>query len=59
MKCPERFISVQRNIRKSIENEENVTKGEYHMLIENQMFEECYKENCAAWDVEKQRCRKF
>lgn len=44
MKCPERFIVVQ---------------GEYHILLENQNFEECYKENCAAWDVENKKCRKF
>lgn len=59
MKCPERFICMQRNIRKSITDEENIYKGEYHILIENQMFEECYKENCAAWDSENNKCRKF
>lgn len=59
MKCPEKYKTVQQNLRKSIENEEGITKGEYHLLIENQMFEECYKEKCAAWDSEKERCKKF
>ncbi len=59
MKCPERFIVAQRNIRKSIINEENIVQGEYHILLENQNFEECYKEKCAAWDSVNERCKKF
>ena len=39
-------------------NEENMVMGEYHLLIGTQGFCECYKEKCAAWDKEKQMCRK-
>lgn len=49
---------TQQNIRKPILNEENMVTGEYHLLIETQGFCECYKEKCAAWDKEKQICRK-
>lgn len=58
MKCPERYSVIQQNIRQPILDEDRIVKGEYHILIENQAFCECYKENCAAWDKEKQRCRK-
>lgn len=58
MKCPERYSVIQQNIRQSILDEDRIVKGEYHILIENQAFCECYKENCAAWDAEKQKCRK-
>ncbi len=58
MKCPELFTIMQHNIRKPILDEDNMIKGEYHLLIETQGFNECYKENCAAWDKEKQMCRK-
>lgn len=58
MKCPERYSVIQQNIRQPIFDEDRIVKGEYHILIENQAFCECYKENCAAWDNEKQRCRK-
>jgi len=58
MKCPERFQIIQHNIRKPILDDENVVRGDYHLLIENQSLGECYKENCAAWDKEKQKCRK-
>ena len=58
MKCPEMYKIVQQNIRKPILNDDNISIGEYHVLIENQAFCECYKEQCAAWDNEKQICRK-
>lgn len=58
MKCPERYSVIQQNIRQPILDEDRIVKGEYHILIENQSFCECYKENCAAWDKEKQICRK-
>lgn len=58
MKCPEQFRIIQNNIRRQIVDEENIIRGEYHLLIEHQNFGECYKENCAAWDAEKQKCRK-
>lgn len=58
MKCPERFKITQYNIRKPVIDEEHIVRGDYHLLIEHQNFEECYKEDCAAWDKEKQRCRK-
>lgn len=58
MKCPERYSVIQQNIRQPILDEDRIVKGEYHILIENQAFCECYKENCAAWDKEKQCCRK-
>lgn len=50
---------AQRNIRKSILDEDNQYRGEYHILIENQKLEDCYQENCAAWDVEKKKCKKY
>ncbi len=48
MKCPERYKVIQQNIRKPILDIDNTVKGEYHILIETQGFQECYKENCAA-----------
>lgn len=58
MKCPERYSVIQQNIRQPIFDEDRIVKGEYHILIENQAFCECYKENCAAWDKERKCCRK-
>ncbi len=58
MKCPEMYNIMQRNIRRPILDDDNLVKGEYHLLIETHGFNECYKENCAAWDKEKQMCRK-
>lgn len=31
----------------------------YNRLIETQQFENCYKEQCAAWDKEKNMCKKI
>jgi hypothetical protein len=59
MKCPERFFITQHNIRKPILNEDNITIGEYHLLVENQGFSKCYEEDCAAWNKEKGCCRKM
>jgi hypothetical protein len=58
MKCPEKYRVIQQNIRKPIIDEDNIVRGEYHLLIENQNFGECYKEKCVVWDNEKQCCRK-
>jgi len=58
MKCPERYRVIQQNIRQPILDDDRIVKGEYHVLIENQTFCECYQEQCAAWDKEKQCCRK-
>ncbi|MDO4382381.1 MAG: hypothetical protein Q4C39_04920 [Clostridia bacterium] len=58
LKCPEMYSIMQHNIRKQIINDENMVCGEYHLLIEKQGFSNCYKEKCAAWDNEKQCCRK-
>lgn len=58
MKCPERYRVIQQNIRQPILDDDRIIKGEYHVLIENQTFCECYQEQCAAWDKEKQCCRK-
>lgn len=58
MKCPERYRVIQQNIRQPILDDDRIIKGEYHVLIENQAFCECYQEQCAAWDKEKQCCRK-
>ena len=58
MKCPEMYKIVQQNIRKPMFDMDNIVRGEYHVLIETQQFCECYKEECAAWDKEKQRCGK-
>lgn len=60
LKCPERFKIHQLNVRKPIIDEEKDSLlGEYHLLIENQEFENCYKENCIAWDKENQKCKKY
>lgn len=59
MKCPERFCVVQHNIRKPILNSDDIAIGEYHLLIENQGFADCYKEECTAWDKEHNCCRKI
>lgn len=53
MKCPEQFKITQYNIRKPIVDDEDTIRGEYHLLIENQNFGECYKDECAAWSKEK------
>lgn len=58
MKCPEMYKIMQHNIRRPILDDDNIVRGEYHILIETQQFENCYKEECAAWDKEKQMCRK-
>ena len=58
MKCPEQFRIIQQNVRRPIVDIDNIIRGEYHLLIENQNFGECYKENCAAWDKEKKMCKK-
>lgn len=58
MKCPEIYSVIQQNIRKPILNEDMMVRGEYHILLETQQFGNCYKEQCAAWDKEKQMCRK-
>lgn len=59
MKCPERFNVTQQIIRKPIVNEDDITIGEYHLLIENQGFANCYEEDCAAWNRQKNCCRKM
>lgn len=53
MKCPERYKIIQQNLRQPIFDEDNIVRGEYHLLVETQQFENCYKEKCAAWDKEK------
>lgn len=58
MKCPERYKITQQNINKPILNDEDIAIGNYHILIENQSFCECYKEECAAWDKERNKCGK-
>ncbi len=58
MKCPERYNVVQQNIRRPIVDIDNIVKGESHVLVEIQCFQECYEEQCAAWDKEKKMCRK-
>ena len=45
MKCPERYNIMQHNIRKPIFDEDNIVRGEYHLLVETQQFENCYKKN--------------
>ena len=59
MKCPEMYNIMQHNIRRPILDDDNLVKGEYHLLIEMQGFNECYKENCATWDKEKNMCKKI
>jgi len=58
MKCPEQYKIIQKNIRRAVHNMDGIVVGENHLLIENQNFGECCKEECAAWDREKNRCRK-
>lgn len=58
MKCPEMYKIMQHNIRRQILDDDNIVRGEYHVLIETQQFENCYKEECVAWDKEKNKCRK-
>lgn len=59
MKCPERFLIVQQNIKSYVINDNMQLVGDNHILIENQNFANCYEEQCVAWDKENQRCRKF
>lgn len=59
MKCPERYKITQNNIRYPILDIDNIARGENHILIETQGFCECYKEECAAWDKEKNKCGKI
>lgn len=56
MKCPEMYKIMQHNIRRPILDDDNIVRGEYHVLIETQQFENCYKEECVAWDKEKNKC---
>lgn len=58
MKCPEMFKIIQHNIRENLVNKDNIIVGEYHLLIEKQDFQECYKEECAAWDKKNKKCGK-
>lgn len=58
MKCPEMYKVIQQNIRRPIVDIDNMVTGEYQVLIETQQFSECYKEQCVAWDSEKNMCRK-
>ncbi|MBR3697583.1 MAG: hypothetical protein IKM97_04925 [Clostridia bacterium] len=59
MKCPERYVIIQQNIRKPIIVDiDNISRGDVHTLVEVQQFGECYKQECAAWDKENQICRK-
>ncbi len=58
MKCPERYEITQINMRGYVLSNDGIANGENHILIENQGFRECYKENCVAWGKEKQICRK-
>lgn len=55
MKCPEKYRVIQQNIRQPILDDDNIVRGEYHILIETQQFENCYKEECAAW-TKKNKC---
>lgn len=59
MKCPIRFTVRQFNMYRPINDIDNDFKGDYKVLIESQDFEECYQENCAAWDKDKKMCRKL
>ena len=59
MKCQERYKIIQQNLRQPIFDEDNIVRGEYHLLVETQQFENCYKEKCAAWDKEKNMCKKI
>lgn len=59
MKCPERFMIVQQNLRGYLYNENTQLTGDNHILIEKQEFCDCYEEECMAWDKEKKICRKM
>ena len=59
MKCPERYRIIQQNIRQPLVDSDGIARAEYHVLVETQQFEECYKGKCAAWNSEKQCCRKI
>lgn len=59
MKYPERYKIIQQNLRQPIFDEDNIVRGEYHLLVETQQFENCYKEKCAAWDKKKNMCKKI
>lgn len=58
MKCLEMYKIMQQNLRQPILDADEDVKGEYYLFIETQQFSNCYKEECAAWDKEKNRCRK-
>lgn len=59
MKCPEMYKIMQHNIRRPILDDDNIVRGEYHVLIETQQFENCYKEECVAWDKEKTNAERW
>lgn len=59
MKCPIRFRICQFSMYRPMTDIDNENKGDYKVFIENQDFEECYQENCAAWDKDKKICRKL
>lgn len=56
MKCPKVFKIIQTTKERAILNENEISTGMDRTLTEVQDIGECYKENCAFWDKEKERC---
>lgn len=59
VKCPERYQVIQFNVRNPILSDDEIVKGENHILIENQQFCDCYENECVAWDKERKMCKKI
>lgn len=57
MKCPELYKIMQATYRKPIISEDDTINGELSILTESKYFGECYKNECMAWDKEKERCK--
>lgn len=56
MKCPKIYKIVQTTRERALLNESEISIGTDRTLTEVQDFGECYKENCAYWNKEKERC---
>ena len=56
MKCPKQYNIVQKIQERNIFNNDDINTGFDRTFMEIQEFKDCYKEDCAFWNKEKERC---
>ena len=56
MKCPKVYKIIQTTKERVLLNDDDISIGTDRTLTEVQDLGECYNENCAYWDKEKERC---